>query len=174
MKKTHLFVSVLLSFVVLLFLSRCEAPPPPTFDSPASIGIQATKPYTISKSCLSVHYTNTISVTLQTEIYPLTITCELRPGGGLLPIARQVFTYTVSCASGYTSDPVVPPFCLVWELDEPLPPGWYEEFCKEEIPGPHYGWIPGEGHDGENFFMLNHWEIEPYRCLMPLMYKNAR
>ena len=48
-----------------------------------------------------VLYTNTVSVTVPGPTYPLTLTCELRPGGHpTVTVARQVFTWTVACAEG--------------------------------------------------------------------------
>jgi hypothetical protein len=159
-----------IAFFVILALVVPPLLQKSSFVDLSEIDIQATpQPVIISKTVLELLYENNEQsmITIEADTFPITLTCELRKGGGEGTISNQEFNYITPCRDTYTEEPVVQPVTLTWTLSKSLPIGWYEEFCRLEALDGIYGWLPGGSPDGNNFFMINHWQIEPNRCYLP-------
>jgi hypothetical protein len=90
-------------------------------------------------------------------------------------VDTQCYEWNLGCPEGPGEGFAIEPFTLTWNTI-PTQSGWYEEFCQFRIwsgDQEAFGYIPGEGQDGNGFLMLRHWQIEPYKCYLPVVVKRA-
>jgi hypothetical protein len=147
----------------------------PSFVELSEIDVQSTpQPVIISKTALEILYEDNPDsmITIDADSFPVTTTCELRKGGGEGTLASQDFVKIAPCLEEYPDDPVLQVITLTWTLSQPLVVGWYEEFCKLEAHEGVYGYLTGGSPDGNNYFMVNHWQIEPNKCILPVIIRN--
>ena len=142
MRESTLCFSLVMAICVAIFLNQCSG-------ATQSMQEQAKD---ISQTTVEIFYDEGTVMWWDGDSYPITLSCKLRDSEGLI-VARQEITWTVPTADEYSPEPIVEPISLTWTLD-PLPPGWYEEFCMAEIDG-YYGWSDTE-RDG-NFYKANKW-----------------
>lgn len=167
MKKASFVFLVLLSFVILLLLSQCETPPPPTFDSPVVSHWTTPVPELIIGDVITtsirISWDEYIQVSGYLTDWAILVEFELRKGGGIVIERRPLVP---DCKAGYEAGTgwCGEPVAAVWDTTN-LSPGdyevfvrlvWVNQFTGETI----YGFLEGEGaQDDEHFSILEKFKL---------------